>query len=499
MKPSKNKCFIYYLISIIFILFLIIIFLWLIYRINNMPIIWQPQILEDGSLVEFKEVNNQIIKTICSADGQQIKEYDLDTNQLIKIIDFQDEITEYVKNNGQLNCILTSFLKTYQENLIIQEIWPNKKIIYSYDNQEPLITNLLGNIILRYEPKNNPSQTLLTISIQNNTHIEYDYTTGNISRIFWPNGIISQYHPQNSLLTQEILPNQTKREYHYDAQKIDNLRNRQKVISSPFLTEITPDGITKKYQLYLNQELLPNGIIRTYHSNFFTDISPIDNILKEYDINTKKLMQVVFPNGLIKKYSLFNGHLKQEIFPNRMIKEYNPFQDTLLEEIMPDGTKKKYDEETHILSQIIQSNGVKTEIKKENDVVNSHIVKIFLPDKTIIEFDQEKKVIQKEITPQGIVKNTIFEYEPKTQKLVRIRLPNDHIKEFHPSTGKLIKEIFADGLIKEYDENTTLLIKEILPNGMYICYEYLPKTDLLLRSVYSDGFTIEHDLNEVNN
>lgn len=464
-----------------------------------MPIIWQPQILEDGSLVEFKEINNQIIKTICSADGQQIKEYDLDTNQLIKIIDFQGEITEYDKNNGQLKCILTSFSKSYPENLVIQEIWPNKKITYSYDKKEPLTTNLSGDIILKYEPKNNPFKTLLTISIQNNTHIEYDYTTGNISRIFWPNGAITQYHPQNYFLTHETLPNQTKREYHSDSQKIDNLRNSQKVISSPFLTEITPDGITKKYQLYLNQELLSNGTIRTYYSNFFTDISPIDNILKEYDINTKKLMQVVFPNGLIKKYSLFNGHLKQEILPNGMIREYNPFQDTLLEEIMPDGTKKKYDEENNILSQIIQSNGDKIEIKKENDVVNVHIVKMFLPDKTIIEFDKEKKVIQKEITPQGIVKNTIFEYEPQTQKLVKICLPNNHIKEFHPLTGKLIKEIFNDGLIKEYDENTNLLIKEIFPNGIYICYEYLPKTDSLLRSVYSNGLTIVHDLNEVNN
>ncbi|MDV3166865.1 MAG: hypothetical protein Q8784_00305 [Vigna little leaf phytoplasma] len=470
--------------------------IWFIYKIKVQSIVLEPQILEDGTIIEFKEVNQQIIKVVNNPVNYQIEEYDVKTNQLQKIIDFKGEIREFDVQNGNLKRIITS---AYDANLFnqpktkisLQEIWPHKTVIYHYfETAKPFIEkNSSNEIILKYDHLN--TNSFQEITLKDNTKIEYNEKNGNIFKISWPNGIIREYNMHNCLLTEERLPNNNLKKYHYSESEKDNhVTNKNK----PFMTEFTSDGIIKKYQLCLQQEIFSNGIIRNYYANFFQDISPKDNILKEYDFYTRKLIKIFFPNNYIREYCLANGHLLKEIFPNGLIKLYNPFYDYLFEEKEPDGTRKQYDSQTHILNQIIDPNGTIVEAIQKSVPNNPQLIEITLPDKTIIEFNKEKGWVTKEITPQGIEKTTIFEYYPEEKKIKRIFFPNNYIKEFDQNEC-LSKEIFSDGSVREYDIYTNLLKKEILPNGIEIIYEYIPQTNHILRSIYSNGLVIEHDLN----
>ncbi|MDC9031859.1 hypothetical protein [Columbia Basin potato purple top phytoplasma] len=348
--------------------------------------------------------------------------------------------------------------KTITENLIKKS---NPNDIICQDNIKDKLSP--NNILIEYDDLN--PGIIKIISRNSNKILEYNYIKGRINQIIDINENIKKYDPCTGHLSKEMNP--------------DN-------------------SVIKEYNHSLNKEILPDGSIRNYFSDYFEEISFNPRIKKEYNLNSKRLTRIIFPNNHIKEYSLYNNKLTKEILPNGDIIEYDPFTGNKIKETnKEDGTIKEYNPNIGFILKEIKHNKEIIETKQEyNDEEKTKLKKVILPNKDIIEFEPDSNEIQQIIYSNGTIKKTIKEYIPNTQILVKKILPNNHIKEFDIITKNLTKEILPNKTIKIYDPINKLLIREIFLDNSYIMYEYNSKTNELLKSISSNGYIIKYDLNE---
>ncbi|WP_304515430.1 hypothetical protein, partial [Candidatus Phytoplasma melaleucae] len=370
-------------------------------------------------------------KIIITTDSDKnIKEYNALTGSLIKEILSQGHIKKY---NDQ--------------NMIIDEILPNKtRLIYEYD----ATTNHLVK------------QRILSAN-----EIEYNLISDKIRKITFSDGTIREYSSDDSddLILKETLPDGTIKLYNQKEHTLNIIWPQGYTIKydlkTGFLLEKTGlSGNIEQYITCLDKEILPNGITRKYSSDIIQETALDNKIKKEYDLNTKKLKKIIFPDGYIQEYSLYFNFLQKEIFPDGTTKEYDNYQTFLIKETLSDRTIKKYDIHDKILFQQINPDGSVQNTLQKFDSVTGQLEESILPDNTIVKFNPVKKEIMKMIWPDGSAKETIFERDPQTQKIIKIIFPNNHIQEFHLITNNLIRESWSDGKFKEYDPINSWIIKE---------------------------------------
>ncbi|QTX03124.1 hypothetical protein LFWB_5580 [Candidatus Phytoplasma luffae] len=362
-----------------------------------------------------------------------------------------------------------------QEQIIVPKICQTKSSI---------IKMLLNNILIICSEE---KPHLLKIISPDGTELKYDYQKGKVKKITDSYGSTREYSPETYNLVEEKL-----------VSGLNNIFKHQKKYDDStghLIKEIYNDNFVKEYFSCVNKETFPDGTIRQYYSHYFQDITPDKKVIKEYDLNSKKLTKIIFDNGYIREYSLYTNALIKEIFPDGVIKIFNSFNGKLIKKIIPNDKTEEYDLQTGILIKEIYLDGIIKESIKEYNL-NNKLKKIILPNGTQIQLEEESGEIKQIITKDCVIMEAVKEYNPLNKKLIKWVSPDQkHIKEFDQETGTLLKEKLSDGTIKEYDPKTSLLIKETFRNYFFITYEYNFDTNELLRSIFSNGIIVQHNLN----
>ncbi|MDV3168007.1 MAG: hypothetical protein Q8781_02105 [Candidatus Phytoplasma stylosanthis] len=309
------------------------------------------------------------------------------------------------------------------------------------------------------------------------------------------------YKEENPDIIEIISPDLTKLEYNYVKGKINKLIDFEKNIkeydgqNGHLLKEKNKNGTIKEYNTCLKKEVFYDGTIREYFNFYFKDISPDKKIIKEYILDSKKLIKIILNNNYIREYGLYTNKLIKEILPNGEIKIYDYKENIIIEKRMPDGKIEQYDKKNGFLMKEIFPDGKIIEAIKEYNE-NNQITKITLSNKNIVEFEENSDEIKQIIFPDGTKKKVYKEYNKENNKLIKwISADGKHIKEFDSERGVLIKEKLPDGVIREYDPETNLLTKEIFKEDFYVSYEYFPNTNEIFQTIFSNGVTVKHDLN----
>ncbi|MEZ0180362.1 DUF2963 domain-containing protein ['Camptotheca acuminata' phytoplasma] len=483
-KKNFNKNFLF----VLSILFLIIFFL-------------------SFQILEYKKQNNKKEKIIA-----QLKEEILVSDNQIPISNEKIFIPDNIKETIQQN-IEEDIEKNIEEDIeknIEEDIEKNieediekpksekddsEKQENDNDENKYRYHNLPNDIFLIYDIA---YPDIIKIISQDNKQLEYNYKTGKIHKLIDCYGNIREYDQQTYNLVKEIFFHKKPDPVNFNENDRIPIMHQKKYDSytGHLFEEITPDQISKEYIHYLKKEIFPNGTTREYFPHHFRDTSEDQKIIKEYDINSRNLIKLIFNNGYIKEYGLYTNKLTKEIFPDGEVHIYNPFTDKIITKIKPDGKIEEYDPQNGFLLKEIFTDGKIIETIREYNDDNNKLKRLLLSNKNIIEFEEESNEIKQIIYPDGTIKESLKEYNSENNKLSQWTSPDgDHIKYFDNIKGNLIKEKLPDGKIKEYDPDTCLLTKEIFENNFYIIYEYIPETNDISQVTFSDGTVVKYNFN----